>query len=87
MSVCVQQLDRFSSTELRDGLGLEDDTVCLLRQNRSSWYGHVLRKNEDDWVRCLDYDADGVRPRGRPTKAWKLLVMIYSVCIYVHPMH
>ena len=34
--------------------------------------GHILRKDEEDWVRkCMDYEIDGKRPRGRPEKTWK----------------
>ncbi len=31
-----------------------------------------LRKYPDDWVRkCMDYEVDGKRPRGRPEKNLK----------------
>ena len=46
-----------------------------MRGNRLRWLGHVLRKDPDDWVRkCMDYEVDGKRPRGRPEKTWKDLV-------------
>jgi hypothetical protein len=46
-----------------------------VRGNRLRWLGHVLRKDPDDWVRkCMDYEVDGKRPRGRPEKTWKDLV-------------
>jgi len=33
--------------------------------------GMVLRKDENGWVRkCMDFEVDGVRPRGRPKKTW-----------------
>ena len=33
------------------------------------WYGHVLRKDDDDWVKkCMEYEVQGSRPRGRPGK-------------------
>jgi len=39
----------------------------ILQQNRLRWYGHVLRKDDDDWVKkCMEYEAEGSRPRGRP---------------------
>ena len=32
---------------------------------------HVLRKDENDWVKkCMDFEVEGVRPRGRQKKAW-----------------
>jgi len=32
----------------------------------------VLRKDDDDWVKkCMEYEADGPRPRGRPKRTWR----------------
>jgi len=29
------------------------------------WYGHVLQKKDDDWVKkCMEYEVEGPRPRG-----------------------
>ena len=31
--------------------------LALLQQNRLRWYGHVLRKEDDDWVKiCMEYE-------------------------------
>ena len=39
------------------------------------WYGHVLRKNDTEWVKkCMDFVIEGVRPRGRPKRTWKKVV-------------
>jgi len=39
------------------------------------WYGHVLRKDDDDWVKkCTEYEVEGSRPRGRPKRTWKEVV-------------
>ena len=39
--------------ELRERLGV-DDIALILQQNRLRWYGHVLRKDDDDWVKkCM----------------------------------
>jgi len=27
------------------------DHILVLQQNRLRWYGHVLRKDDDDWVK------------------------------------
>ena len=41
----------------------------MIQRHRLSWYGHVLRKDENDWVKkCTDFKVEGVRPRGRPNK-------------------
>ena len=58
--MCVVKLkDRLLSKELRDRLGIND---------RLRWYGYVLRK-DDDWVKkCMQYEVEGPRPRGRPQR-------------------
>ena len=33
--------------ELRERLGL-DDIISLLQENRLQWYGHMLRKEDND---------------------------------------
>jgi len=47
----------------------------VLQQNRLRWYGHVLRKDDDDWVKkCMEHEVEGSRPRGRPKENWKEVV-------------
>ena len=66
--------DRFPSKELRERLGI-DDIALVLQQNRLRWYGHVLRKEHDDWVKkCMEYEVEGPRPRGRPKRTWREVV-------------
>jgi len=37
-----------------------DNIVLVLQQNRLRWYGHVLRKDDDDWVKkCMEYEVEG----------------------------
>jgi len=63
--------DRFPSKELRERTGI-DDIISLLQQNRLRWYGHVLQKEDDDWVKkCMEYKVEGRRPRGRPKRTWR----------------
>ena len=39
------------------------------------WYRHVLRKEDDDWVKkCMEYEVEGPRPRGRPKRTWRDVV-------------
>jgi len=46
----------------------------VLQQNRLRWYGHVLRKDDDDWVKkCMEHEVEGSRPRGRPNKPGRRL--------------
>ena len=41
--------DRKSCEELRQQLGISD----ALRRNRLRWFGHVERKNDDEWVKAF----------------------------------
>lgn len=66
----VSLRDRVPSSELRDRLGIELVTD-IVRRNLLRWLGHVLRKDDDDWVkRTLTYEVEGMRGRGRPRKTW-----------------
>jgi len=70
----VKLQDRDPCEGLRETLGL-DDIISVLQQNRLRWYGHVLQKEDNDWVKkCMEYAAEGVRPRGRPKKTWREIV-------------
>jgi len=45
-----------------------DDIISLLQQNWLCWYGHI-------WVKkCMEYEVEGSRPRGRPKRTWKEVV-------------
>jgi len=67
----VKVKDRVPSKELRERLGI-DDIILILQQNRLRWYGHVLRKEDTDCVKkCMEYEVEGSRPRGRPKRTWR----------------
>jgi len=52
----------------REKLGI-DDIISVLQPNRLWWYGHVLQKEDNDWVKnCMEYAVQGPRPRGRPKR-------------------
>jgi len=67
MSQCgVKVQDRIPSKGLRERLGL-DGIISVLQRNRLRWYGHVLRKEDNNWVKkCMEYEVEGAKPRGRP---------------------
>ena len=70
----VRVKDRFPSNELRERLGI-DDVILVLQQNSLRWYGRVLRKEDNDWVKkCMEYEVEGSRPRGRPKRIWREVV-------------
>ena len=63
--------DRKTCEELRQRLGI-DSVSDVLRRNRLRWFGHVERKNDDDWVKaCQRLEVDGGRGRGRSKKTWR----------------
>ena len=51
-------------------VGVEPITT-FIRSGRLRWYGHVMRKGDEDWVKkCMEYRVEGRRPVGRPRKTW-----------------
>jgi len=70
----VKVKDRVPSKELGERLGI-DDIILILQENRLRWYGHVMWKEDTDWVKkCMEYEIEGSRPRGRPKRTWKEVV-------------
>ena len=70
----VKLKDRLPRKELRERLGI-DDIALVLQKNRLRWYGHVLRKDDDDCVKkCMEHEVQGPRPRGRPKRTWREVV-------------
>ena len=62
--------DRRTNEELRRLVGVEHITT-FIRSGRLRWYGHVMRKGDEDWVKkCMEYRVEGRRPVGRPRKTW-----------------
>jgi len=69
----VKLKDRLPSKKPRQRLGI-DDTALVLQQKALRWYGHLLRK-DDDWVKkCMEYEVEGPRPRGKPKRTWRQVV-------------
>jgi len=70
----VKLKDNSQVRSLRQRLGI-DDIALVLQQNRLCRYGHVPRKDDDDWVKkCMAYKVQGPRPRGRPKRTWREVV-------------
>ena len=62
--------ERISSEELRQRLDMEC-AMDVIRRGRLRWYGHVMRKQDEDWVKkCISMEVDGKKPRGRPKLTW-----------------
>jgi len=46
-----------------------------MQQNRLQWYGHVLQKDDNDWVKkCMEFEVEGSRPRDRPKRTRREIV-------------
>jgi len=70
----VKVKDRVRSKELRERLGL-DDIIFILQLNTLRWYGHMLRKEDNDCVKkYMECEVEGARPRGRPKRTWREVV-------------
>jgi len=59
----IKVQDRVTSKGLRERLGL-DDIISVLQQNKLRWYGHVLRIEDNDWVKkCMEYEVGGCQAK------------------------
>ena len=68
--MCGVNLSDRERSELLERKGLED-IVNVLRRSRLRWFGHVQRKQKEEWTkRSLHFDVEGKRPVGRPKKIW-----------------
>ena len=48
-------------------LGLEEEIDRVAKANGVRWYGHVLRRDNDHYLRrALEFVVDGKRKRGQP---------------------
>jgi len=34
------------------------------------WFGHVERKDDNDWVKRITWEVEGIRQRGCPKNTW-----------------
>ena len=71
-AMCSQKVvDRKTTEEEMDMLGLKETIDRLATENGVRWYGHVLGRDDDSALRvALDLEVSGKRKRGRP-KTWK----------------
>ena len=66
----VSLRDRKRSVDLYGLLGVQS-VVEVVRRGRLRWFGHVERKNGDDWVSsCRNVVVAGMRCAGRGRKTW-----------------
>jgi len=53
---------------------LRDSTVLFAGVSLRR-HGHVLQKEDYDWAKkCMEYEVEGPRPRGRQKRTWREVV-------------
>ena len=67
-SVCgVKLVDRKNTEELMEMLGLKKTLDRLAKANGVRWYGHVIRREDDNILKkTMMMEVNGQRKRGRP---------------------
>ena len=67
----VKMIEKRRSEELMSLLSLKDTLDGLARASGVRWYGHVLRRDNDDLLRkALGFEVAGRTGRGRPNMTW-----------------
>ena len=57
----ISMKDRRTNEELRRLVGVEP-IATVIRSGRLRWYGHVMRKGDEDWVKkCMEFIVEGRR--------------------------
>ena len=70
----VSLKDRKRSVDLYS-LSRVQSVAEVVRRGRLMWFGHVERKNGDDWVQaCRNVVVAGARYAGRGRKTWREFV-------------
>jgi len=77
--------DRIQSKGLRERLGL-DDIISVLQQNKLQWYGYVLQKEDNDWLKKLwnmkwSMPGQEVDQRKLGERLWKKTVRLFDPVI------
>ena len=72
-AVCgVKLVDKTNTEELMNMLGLKEAADKLARANGMRWYGHILRRPEEDvLVKAMVHEMVGKRKQGRPRMKWR----------------
>ena len=66
--------DRISSKDLLTKFDLLP-ARRVVQRNRLRWFGHVVRMDNDNWVKkCMTHGVDGRRDPGRPKKTWEQVI-------------
>ena len=72
-SMCeVTLVDRKNTEELMETLGLKKTLDRMAKANGVRWYGHVIRREDDNILKkAMMMEVNGQQKRGRPKITWK----------------
>ena len=72
-SMCgVKLMGRKNTEELMEMLGLKEMLDRMAKANGVRWYGHVVRREDDNIPKkAMMMEVNGQRKRGRPKMTWK----------------
>ena len=72
-SMCgVKLVDRKKMEELMQTLGLKETSDRMAKANGVRWYGHVIRRDDDNILKkAMMLEVNGKRKRGRPKMTWR----------------
>ena len=72
-SMCeVKLVDRKKMEELMEMLGSKETLDKMVKANGVRWYGHVIRRNDDNILKkAMMMEMNGTRKQGRPKITWR----------------
>ena len=71
----IRMITWMCGVKLRDKQQLAvEDKVKVIQRNKTAMVWTCYKKDDDDWVKkCVTFEVEGARQRGRPRKTWKEL--------------
>ena len=71
-SICgLKLVDRKNTEELTEMLGLKKTLDRMAKANGVRWYGHVIRRDDNNILKAMMMEVNEQRKRGRPKMTWK----------------
>ena len=72
-SMCgVKLVDRKNMEDLMEMLGLKETLDKMAKANGVIWYGHVIRRDDDNILKkAMMMEVHGKQKRGRPKLTWR----------------
>ena len=64
-------MDRKSMKELMEVLGLKETLDRMAKANGVRWYGHVIRRDDDNILKAMMLEVSGQLRQGQPKMTWR----------------